>query len=164
MQSVFAHQQLQVCGTRYTRGTAYLQHKASFRLKNRISCRKRKWRAVLFPLPVTCKLVDLDAHLLGEEDAASDGVKIIDFPHVQTLRNFPKDEIFKKVVMVRLDSIILLDEKEDQSPPANALYTIKYLYEAGARVIIVGSWSETANSRFPSGVYPSTESVADRRR
>ncbi|XP_073066674.1 uncharacterized protein [Primulina eburnea] len=137
------------------------QQEASFRLSNRILCRKRKWRASLFRLPVTCKLVDLDAHLLGEEDAATDGAKIIDFPHVQTLRNFPNEEIFGKVVMVRFDSIVLLHEKEDQSPPANALYTIKYLYEAGARVIMVGSWSETTNSSLPSGAYPSTESVAE---
>ncbi|XP_073317190.1 uncharacterized protein [Primulina huaijiensis] len=137
------------------------QQEASFRLRNRILCRKRKWRASLFRLPVTCKLVDLGAHLLGEEDAASDGAKIIDFPHVQTLRNFPNEEIFEKVVMVRFDSIVLLHEKEDQSPPANALYTIKYLYEAGARVIMVGSWSETTNSSLPSGAYPSTESVAE---
>ncbi|XP_073155080.1 uncharacterized protein [Henckelia pumila] len=137
------------------------QHEASFLLRNRILCRKRKWRAVQSKFPVTCKLVDIDAGLLQEEDAASDGAKIIDFPHVQTLRNFPKEELFEKVVMVRFDSIILLHRKEDQSPQASALYTIKYLYEAGARVIMVGSWSKTTNSSLPSGAYHSTESVAE---
>ncbi|KZV26049.1 hypothetical protein F511_13927 [Dorcoceras hygrometricum] len=137
------------------------QHEASFRLRYRILRRNRKWREVLFPFPVSCKLVDHDAHLLGAEDESSDGAKIIHFPHVQTLRNIPKVEILEKIVMVILDSIILLNENEDQSPTANALYTIKYLYEAGARVIMVGSWSETTNCSLPSGSYLSTEFVAD---
>lgn len=53
--------------------------------------------------------------------------------------------------MVRFDSsILLLGKKEYQSPPASALSTIKYLHNAGAKVILVGSWSWDINLRLSS--------------
>lgn len=64
-------------------------------------------------------------------------------PHVQTLREFPREELFGKVVMVRFDSNILVKkecDKKNQSV-SNAIYTIKYLHKAGAKVILVSDWN-----------------------
>ncbi|KAG8376598.1 hypothetical protein BUALT_Bualt09G0080200 [Buddleja alternifolia] len=139
-----------------------ISQNSCFPPRNRIAIKNKKCRAVLFPSAVSCKLVDQTEHSLEEKDAICDGGKFITFPHVQSLTNFPKEELFQKVVMVRFDSVILLQEKlEHQSPPENAVYTIKYLYEAGAKVILVSSWNENTNSGFRSEAYPSTESVAD---
>ncbi|KAL6987372.1 phosphoglycerate kinase [Sarracenia purpurea var. burkii] len=71
-------------------------------------------------------------------------VKELDtFPHIQNLREFPKEELPGKVVMVRFDSIILLREEwgSQSSSVSSALSTIKYLYNAGAKVILVSNWS-----------------------
>lgn len=76
-------------------------------------------------------------------------------PHVQTLREFPREELFGKVVMVRFDSNILLKQEYNQKTQSNfnALYTIKYLHGAGAKVILVSDWKKNS-SEFH------TESVA----
>ncbi|PIN04608.1 3-phosphoglycerate kinase [Handroanthus impetiginosus] len=139
--------------------------KACFPFRNRSAFRafrKMKCSGHLFSCRVSCKLVDQTEHSLVEKDAVSDGEQFTTFPHIQTLRNFPKEKLFRKVVMVRFDTMIILQGmKEHQSSPENAFSTIKYLYEAGAKVILVGSWSENANSRFSSEACPSTESVSD---
>ncbi|XP_028796956.1 uncharacterized protein LOC114752373 [Neltuma alba] len=77
------------------------------------------------------------------------------FPHVQALREFPKEELSAKVVMVRFDSNIFIKQHEQPTPSvSNALQTIKYLHEAGAKVILVSDWdTDSELSR--------TESVAD---
>lgn len=64
------------------------------------------------------------------------------FPCVQTLREFPKDELFGKIVLVRFDSTILLRDNIDQDvqSASSALHTIKYLHEAGAKIILVSGW------------------------
>jgi phosphoglycerate kinase len=64
-------------------------------------------------------------------------------PHIQTLREFPREELFGKVVMVRFDSNILLKQECNQKNQSdfNALLTIKYLHEAGAKVILVSDWT-----------------------
>lgn len=64
-------------------------------------------------------------------------------PHIQTLREFPREELWGKVVMVRFDSKILLRQEFDQKTRSvlNAVFTIKYLHEAGAQVILVSDWS-----------------------
>lgn len=69
---------------------------------------------------------------------------------MQTLRQFPKEELFGKVVMVRFESNILRMKKQDQHAPVviRALSTIKYLYESGAKIILVGNWSVTINSKI----------------
>ncbi|XP_031395953.1 uncharacterized protein LOC116207206 isoform X2 [Punica granatum] len=82
---------------------------------------------------------------------ASDGDESLDaLPHVQTLRTFPKEELHGKVVMVRFDSTVLLQEDHDWRSISfsNALFTIKYLLEARARVILVSDWKEKTDSRF----------------
>lgn len=71
-------------------------------------------------------------------------------PHIQILRKFSKEELAAKVVMVRFDSTILLQEELDQRTRSvsNALFTIKYLYEAGAKVILVSDWSKKSNPKL----------------
>lgn len=83
------------------------------------------------------------------------------FPDVQFLRNFPREELLGKVVMVRFDTLILLQGmKEHKSSPENAFLTIKYLYDSSAKVILVGSWNESANPKFNVEGSLSTKSVA----
>ena len=63
------------------------------------------------------------------------------YPHIQTIRDFPKEELSSKVVMVRIDSNIFIKlHKQQTQSVSNALRTIKYLHEAGAKVILVGDW------------------------
>ncbi|XP_057983263.1 uncharacterized protein LOC131168081 isoform X2 [Malania oleifera] len=80
------------------------------------------------------------------------------FPHVQTLRRFPKEELYARIVMVRFDSAVLLRDKLDPKTKSvtSALSTIKYLCEAGAKVILLGGWSK----RISSELFVA-ESVAD---
>lgn len=79
------------------------------------------------------------------------------FPHIQTLRRFPREELVAKVVLVRFDSSVLLGEELDPSSRSvsNALFTIRYLLEVGARVILLSDWSRKNNSEILS-----VESVA----
>ncbi|XP_049360783.1 phosphoglycerate kinase, cytosolic-like [Solanum verrucosum] len=87
-----------------------------------------------------------DLHSFREEAEACDGRDSDILPHVQTLRNFPKEELFGKVVMVRLDLTILLREhKKQQSPAACIISTIKYLHKAGAKLILISNWSVRAD-------------------
>ena len=71
-------------------------------------------------------------------------------PYVQTLRKFPKEQLVKKVVLVRFDSTILVQEEAGQTAQSasNALFTIKYLHEAGAKVILVSGWSVRNNLKL----------------
>jgi len=64
-------------------------------------------------------------------------------PHIQTLREFPREELFGKVVMVRFDSNILVKRECDRKnqSDSNAVYTIKYLHKSGAKVILVSDWN-----------------------
>ncbi|XP_019442814.1 PREDICTED: uncharacterized protein LOC109347421 isoform X1 [Lupinus angustifolius] len=86
----------------------------------------------------------------------NNGGELNGIPHIQTLREFPRAELFEKVVMVRFDSNILLKQESNQTTPSgfNALFTIKYLYEAGAKVILVSDWNVNDPELH-------TESVAD---
>lgn len=73
-----------------------------------------------------------------------------DFPHIQTLRKFPKEELDAKVVLVRFDSTILLREEQGQQTQfvSNALFTIKYLYESGAKVVLASGWCTKSNPKL----------------
>lgn len=69
-------------------------------------------------------------------------------PYIQTLRKFPKEDLLEKVVLVRFDSAILFWELDAKTQsPTNALFTITYLYEAGAKVILVSDWSSKMGSQ-----------------
>ncbi|XP_041024086.1 phosphoglycerate kinase-like [Juglans microcarpa x Juglans regia] len=80
------------------------------------------------------------------------------FPHIQTLRKFPKEELDAKAVLVRFDSAILLREEQEQQSQlvSNALFTIKYLYESGAKVVLASDWCTKINPKLIHA-----ESVAD---
>jgi phosphoglycerate kinase len=79
--------------------------------------------------------------------------------HVQTLSNFPVEKLFGEVVLVRLDSVILLDPLGSCNLSLKrTLSTIKYLYKAGAKVLLVTSWDPVLQSVMP--VLNSTESLA----
>jgi phosphoglycerate kinase len=79
--------------------------------------------------------------------------------HVQTLRDFPVEKLFGEVVLVRLDSVILLDPLGSCNLSLRrTLSTIKYLYKAGAKVLLVTSWDPVLQSVMP--VLNSTESLA----
>ncbi|KAK6231637.1 hypothetical protein SCA6_001710 [Theobroma cacao] len=93
-----------------------------------------------------------------EKASLCDGVELEALPHVQTLRQFPREELFAKVVMVRFDSTIFLGEKLDWSSQSalRALYTIKFLHESGAKVILVSAWSTKINPKLLAA-----EAVAD---
>ncbi|XP_043815418.1 phosphoglycerate kinase isoform X2 [Manihot esculenta] len=79
-------------------------------------------------------------------------------PYVQTLREIPKEELAAKVVMVRFDGAILLKEEINRSSQSvsNAIFTIKYICEAGGKVILVSNWRKKFNSKLLD-----TESAAD---
>ncbi|CAA3029599.1 phosphoglycerate kinase, cytosolic-like isoform X1 [Olea europaea subsp. europaea] len=111
------------------------------------SCFPNRKRVRIFLPQVNSKLVNhIEQSLPDNKAEACDRDELCSFPYVQTLSEFPKEELFRKVVMVRFDSsILLLGKKEYQSPPASALSTIKYLHDAGAKVILVGSWSRDIN-------------------
>lgn len=54
-----------------------------------------------------------------------------------------------KVVMVRLDLTILLrEQKKKHSSAARVISTIKYLHKAGAKLILISSWSARADSQL----------------
>ncbi|XP_057549345.1 uncharacterized protein LOC130827599 isoform X4 [Amaranthus tricolor] len=73
-------------------------------------------------------------------------------PPIQTLQKFPMQEISAKVVMVRFDSSILLNQKLGQfsSITSNAFFTIRYLCEAGAKVVLISSWNVKSDSKILS--------------
>lgn len=79
--------------------------------------------------------------------------------HVQTLRSFPIEKLYGEVVLLRLDSVLLLDPLGLCSLPLKrTLSTIKYLYKAGGKVLLVTSWDPVLQSVNP--VLKSTESFA----
>ncbi|OEL24744.1 Phosphoglycerate kinase [Dichanthelium oligosanthes] len=67
--------------------------------------------------------------------------------HVQSLRNFPTEKLCGEVVVVRLDSALLLGHLGPCTfSLERALLTIKYLYKARAKVVIVTSWDTVLQS------------------
>ncbi|KAM0949677.1 putative phosphoglycerate kinase, tRNA (guanine-N-7) methyltransferase, Trmb type [Dioscorea sansibarensis] len=87
----------------------------------------------------------------------SDGNESNSLLHIQTLRNFPIQKLYGEVVIVRFDSALLLKGAETNSSLAcKALSTIRYLHDAGAKIILVGNWGHTNDS-----LSLSTKSLAD---
>ncbi|KAL2509321.1 uncharacterized protein Fot_32968 [Forsythia ovata] len=65
------------------------------------SCFPNRKRGVQFLLQVNSKLVNHIEHSLPDNKAeACDGDELYSFPHIQTLKEFPKEELFRKVVYV----------------------------------------------------------------
>ncbi|VAH15929.1 unnamed protein product [Triticum turgidum subsp. durum] len=99
------------------------------------------------------------AHL-QKEDKYSCVDRSTSYLHVQTLRNFPIEKLYGEVVLVRLDSVLLLDPLGLFScSRKRTLSTIKYLYKAGGKVLLVTSWDPVLQSVNP--VLKSTESFAE---
>ncbi|CAJ1947445.1 unnamed protein product [Sphenostylis stenocarpa] len=83
------------------------------------------------------------ADLFNHEINFSNGGELNGIPHIQTLRAFPREELYGKVLMVRFDSNILLKRECDKKNQSvyNAVHTIKYLHRAGAKIILVSDWN-----------------------
>ena len=62
------------------------------------------------------------------------------------------EELSSKVVMVRFDSSILIQQEVDRHCPiiTNAYETIKYIYKAGAKIILTSSWNVKHGSKVLS--------------
>ncbi|XP_057779198.1 uncharacterized protein LOC130997788 isoform X2 [Salvia miltiorrhiza] len=136
--------------------------KSCYHPRNLTAHTKKRRSIHLSPLPALSELVDWTQHSLVQEDYNYDRRKFAVFPNVQSLRNFPRKELFGKVVMVRFDTLVILQGMKDHKPlPENAFSTIKYLYDSRAKVILVGSWNESANPKFNVEGSLSTKSVAD---
>ncbi|KAL6507894.1 hypothetical protein OROGR_024089 [Orobanche gracilis] len=132
-----------------------------FQPGHRIANMEKRRSNVLFPTPGRGLVGKADRSLV-EKGAICDAGQFTSFPHIQFLKNFPKKDLFNKVVMVRFDAMVLLrGMKEHQPLPADAFSTVKYLYEAGAKVVLVSSWNKNTNSWFRSEACPSSASVAD---
>lgn len=87
----------------------------------------------------------------------SNGNKSNSLLHIQTLRNFPIKKLHGEVVIVRFDSALLLKGAEiNDSLACKAFSTIRYLHDAGAKIILVGNWGHTSDS-----LSLSTKSLAD---
>ncbi|KAL5995283.1 hypothetical protein ACLOJK_025341 [Asimina triloba] len=71
---------------------------------------------------------------------------------VQTLRKFPLEGLSGKVVLVRFDANLLLKEALDFEVQSvrMALCTIKYLYNAGAKLLLASDWSQSRKSTLLS--------------
>ncbi|KAL5538226.1 hypothetical protein UlMin_045437 [Ulmus minor] len=109
---------------------------------NGVSAQSLKCHCVQLSLQGSLKVIEhvessLNYNAFDYNEGHSD-----DFPHVQTLRNFTKEQLVQKVVLVRFDSTILLREEADgmAQSASNAVFTIKYLHAAGARVILASDW------------------------
>ncbi|QCD93613.1 phosphoglycerate kinase [Vigna unguiculata] len=95
------------------------------------------------PLQGSGDLTNHAANLINHKIYFSNGGELNGIPHIQTLREFPREELFGKVVMVRFDSNILVKRECDRKnqSDSNAVYTIKYLHKSGAKVILVSDWN-----------------------
>uniref|UniRef100_A0A0E0BB00 Phosphoglycerate kinase n=1 Tax=Oryza glumipatula TaxID=40148 RepID=A0A0E0BB00_9ORYZ len=80
--------------------------------------------------------------------------------HVQSVRDFPIEKLNAEVILVRLDSELLCNPLVSCSLSLErTVSTIKYLYKAGAKVLLVTSWTPVLQSVYP--VLKSTETFAD---
>ncbi|XP_020233009.1 phosphoglycerate kinase, cytosolic isoform X2 [Cajanus cajan] len=102
----------------------------------------KKYNGAPLALQGNGELANHVANSFNHEIYISNGRQLNGIPHIRTLREFPREELFGKVVMVRFDSNILLKKECDEKNQSvsNAVYTIKYLHEAGAKVILVSDW------------------------
>ncbi|XP_050141732.1 uncharacterized protein LOC126617730 isoform X2 [Malus sylvestris] len=94
----------------------------------------------------------LRANLLGTNltfNCKANGGELDPLPHLQTLGTFPREELAAKVVLVRFDSALLLHEHVEQHRfQSDAVLTIKYLCQSGARVVLASDWSVKTNPKL----------------
>ncbi|CAA6655528.1 unnamed protein product [Spirodela intermedia] len=80
---------------------------------------------------------------INTKDSDGDAFSLL---QVQTLRNFPREKLAGEVVAVRLDSTLIHNTSPLNDGSANkALHTIKYLHDAGAKVLLLSSWDYSSN-------------------
>uniref|UniRef100_A0A0E0BB02 Phosphoglycerate kinase n=1 Tax=Oryza glumipatula TaxID=40148 RepID=A0A0E0BB02_9ORYZ len=97
---------------------------------------------------------------LEEEDKYSCIDHSTSYLHVQSVRDFPIEKLNAEVILVRLDSELLCNPLVSCSLSLErTVSTIKYLYKAGAKVLLVTSWTPVLQSVYP--VLKSTETFAD---
>lgn len=94
--------------------------------------------------------------VINNDAECSYKAKVLDnkdvFPHVQTLRRFPVEELSSKAILVRFDSSILFQQEMDRLTPVTTktLFTIKYIHNAGGRIILTSGWDEKHDSNILS--------------
>uniref|UniRef100_A0A0E0ISJ9 Phosphoglycerate kinase n=1 Tax=Oryza nivara TaxID=4536 RepID=A0A0E0ISJ9_ORYNI len=97
---------------------------------------------------------------LEEEDKYSCIDHSTSYLHVQSVRDFPIEKLNAEVVLVRLDSELLCNPLGSCNLSLErTVSTIKYLHKAGAKVLLVTSWTPVLQSVYP--VLKSTETFAD---
>ncbi|KAK7271793.1 hypothetical protein RJT34_27986 [Clitoria ternatea] len=103
----------------------------------------QKYNGAPLALQGSGELANHVASSLNHKIYISNGEELNGIPHIRTLKEFPREELFEKVVMVRFDSNILLKRECDEKTQSvfNAVFTIKYLHEAGAKIILVSDWN-----------------------
>ncbi|XP_071910569.1 uncharacterized protein [Coffea arabica] len=121
---------------------AFLLHKQNFPQEHLAAPLFEKYRRLVCSKRVNSKpFIPTESNSLCVEAETCDGADFSAVPHVQTLREFPKEELSEKVVMVRFDSKLLFQQLQERKIQCeNAVSTIKYLHEAGAKVILISSW------------------------
>ncbi|XP_038904997.1 phosphoglycerate kinase, cytosolic-like isoform X2 [Benincasa hispida] len=117
-----------------------------------------RYRAVLMSTLARRWGVVYCKNFVNLEDHAPGWWNLEALPHVQTLGEFPREELPGKVVMVRFDSTLLLLEEMDLriNSVKNAVFTIKYLHKSAAKVILASNWNTNSTPR-----HPDIKSVAD---
>ncbi|OAY71813.1 Phosphoglycerate kinase [Ananas comosus] len=89
----------------------------------------------------------------GSQDTDYDNIRLNSLFHVQTLRNFPVEKLSGEVVLVRLDSTVLLESLPSDSRSLSlnrTLATIKHLHNAGAKVLLISNWGQSADPMISS--------------
>uniref|UniRef100_A0A0E0ISK2 Phosphoglycerate kinase n=1 Tax=Oryza nivara TaxID=4536 RepID=A0A0E0ISK2_ORYNI len=98
---------------------------------------------------------------LEEEDKYSCIDHSTSYLHVQSVRDFPIEKLNAEVVLVRLDSELLCNPLGSCNLSLErTVSTIKYLHKAGAKVLLVTSWTPVLQSVYP--VLKSTETFAEK--
>lgn len=93
-----------------------------------------------------------------EVDKDNDSRESNFYLHVQTLRNFPIEKIYGEVVMVRFDSTLVLEALNSNNFSLDkSLSTIKYLFNAGAKILLLSNWGRPGDPMLLS-----MKSLADR--
>ncbi|KAG7964401.1 hypothetical protein I3843_09G168800 [Carya illinoinensis] len=133
---------------RFYDGPKFLQQKSCSYLGN--YAQLQKYQGLQVQLSLQGMVVVRVECLFRCKACLCSGEELDAFPHIQTLRKFPKEELDAKVVLVRFDSAILFREEQEQQSKlvSNALFTIKYLYESGAKVVLASDWCTKSNPKL----------------
>ncbi|KAG2690110.1 hypothetical protein I3760_09G172000 [Carya illinoinensis] len=131
---------------RFYDGPKFLQQKSCSYLGN--YAQLQKYQGLQVQLSLQGMVVVRVECLFRCKACLCSGEELDAFPHIQTLRKFPKEELDAKVVLVRFDSAILFREEQQSKLVSNALFTIKYLYESGAKVVLASDWCTKSNPKL----------------